>query len=118
MRPLLFALAAAFGLVLVPGSSSIASAAEPKVSSISSAPITIYGAKWCSACRTLERGLTDRKIPFDVVDVDENASAFARARAAAGATNAIPLTGIARSSDTIWVVGADVDAVDRAHRGE
>jgi len=115
MRPLLFVLAATVGLA---ASSSIAGAAEPNVSSISSSPITVYGAKWCSACRALERGLTDRKIPFEVIDVDDNPSAFARARAAAGATNAIPLTGVVRSRDTVWIVGADVDAVERAQRGE
>jgi mycoredoxin len=95
-----------------------AKAAEPNVSSMVTTPVTVYGAKWCSACRALERGLTDRKIAFAVIDTDENPQAFARARAAAGASNAIPLTGIVRSSDTVWVVGADVDAVDRAQRGE
>ena len=117
MRSLLFVLTAAFSVGLA-GSSSMASAAGPSVSSLSSAPVTVYGAKWCSACRALERGLTDKKIAFEVVDVDANPSAFARAREAAGATSAIPLTGIVRPSNTVWVVGADVDAVERAQRGE
>ena len=95
-----------------------AALAPPEVSSISTSPVTVYSAKWCSACRTLERGLNERKIAFDTVDVDVNPSAFTRAREAAGASNAIPLTGIVRSSNTVWVVGADVDAVDRAQRGE
>jgi mycoredoxin len=116
MRPLLFVLAAA--VVGLAGVSSPAGAAERNVSSIATSPVTIYGAKWCSACRTLERGLKDRKVPFDVVDVDENPSAYARAKTAAGATNAIPLTGIVRGSDTLWIVGADVDAVEKAHRGD
>jgi len=90
----------------------------PEVSSLSSSPVTIYGAKWCSACRSLERGLTDRKIAFDVIDVDDNPTAFAKARAAASAGGAIPLTGIVRTSNTVWVIGADIDAVDRAQRGE
>jgi glutaredoxin len=94
------------------------SAAGPSVSSLSSAPVTVYDAKWCSACRALERGLTERKIAFDTVDVDANPSAFARAREVAGASNAIPLTSIVRSTNTVWVVGADVDAVERAQRGE
>ena len=99
--------------------SSTADAAERNVSSISSSPITLYGAKWCSACRSLERGLADRKIPFDMVDVDDNPAAFARARAAANASNAIPLTGIVKpNGDTVWVVGADLEAVDKARRGE
>lgn len=109
-------------VLLVVGSVVVASTstseAAPNVSSLSSSPVTVYSATWCSACRSLERGLTERKIAFDVVDVDKNPTAFARARDAAGATNAIPLTGIVRSSNTVWVVGADVDAVDRAQRGE
>jgi len=110
-------IAAGFAVVV---SSAAASAAEPPpaVSSLSSTPVTVYGAKWCSACRSLERGLTERKIAFEVIDVDDNPAAFARARAAANAAGAIPLTGIVRSSNTVWVVGADVDAVDRAQRGE
>jgi glutaredoxin len=112
------ALAIVVAAVAVSGPVTMASAAAPKVSSLSSSPVTVYGAKWCSACRSLERGLTERKIAFEVVDVDANPSSFARAREAAGATNAIPLTGITRSGGTVWVVGADVDAVDRAQRGE
>ena len=107
-------------LAVAPGSGTARAAAlaPPDVSSLTTAPVTVYSAKWCSACRSLERGLNERKIAFDTIDVDANPSAFARARDAAGASNAIPLTGIVRSSSTVWVVGADVDAVDRAQRGE
>jgi glutaredoxin len=100
------------------GTSSAASAPRPRVSSLASAPVTVFDAKWCSACRALERGLTERKVAFDTVDVDTNPAAFARAREAAGASNAIPLTSIVRTTNTVWVVGADVDAVERAQRGE
>ena len=115
LRSLLFALVAGIGAA---GSSGIAQAAGPNVSSLTAAPVTVYGAKWCSACRALESGLRDRKIAFEAVDVDDNAAVFARARAASGSGNAIPLTGIVRSNDTVWVVGANVDAVDRAQRGD
>jgi len=121
-RSLLLGLVALVGVGLaITGGSSTASAAAlapPDVSSLTTSPVTVYSAKWCSACRSLERGLTERKIAFDTVDVDANPSAFSRARDAAGASNAIPLTGIVRSTNTVWVVGADVDAVDRAQRGE
>lgn len=115
MRSLLLVLAATVGAAAF---SFRAGGAERNVSSMSASPVTVYGATWCSACRALERGLTDRTIAFSVIDVDDNPAAFARARAAAGATNAIPLTSIVRGSNTVWVVGADVDAVDRAQRGE
>ncbi|MBX3234250.1 MAG: hypothetical protein KIT84_04135 [Labilithrix sp.] len=88
------------------------------VSSLQTSPVTVYAAKWCSACKALERGLEGRKIAFDRVDVDESPAAFERARAAAGAGGAIPLTSVARAEGTVWIVGADVDAVDRAQRGE
>lgn len=114
LRSLFFVVGAAVVVGFV-GSPSVASA---DVSSFSSSPVTVYGAKWCSACRTLEGGLKDRKIAFEVIDVDDNPSAFSRARTASGAASAIPLTSIVRTSNTVWVVGADIDAVDRAQRGE
>src|SRR5262249_33849197 len=49
-----------------------ADAAPTGVSSLSSSPVTVYSAKWCSACRSLIAGLQARKIGFDVIDVDEN----------------------------------------------
>lgn len=91
-------------------------AATAGVSSLTSSSVTVYGAKWCSACKSLERGLADRKIAFDLVDVDDNPSAFERAKSASGQGNAIPLTSITRTSGTVWIVGADVDGVDRAQR--
>ncbi len=104
-----------FVLCLAVSSSAGDAHAAPAVSSLaSSSPVTVYGAKWCSACKTLEHGLSSRKIAFDVVDVDDNPSAFARARTAAGASNAIPLTSVVRDNQTAWIVGADVDAVERA----
>ncbi|MDF2695285.1 MAG: hypothetical protein K0S65_3668 [Labilithrix sp.] len=114
VRSVGFVLALVLG---VAGVSNTASAGSG-VSSLTSSAVTVYGAKWCSACRALESGLKDRKIAFEVVDVDDNPAAFARARDAAGAGNAIPLTGVVRSSGTVWVVGANVDAVDRAQRGD
>jgi glutaredoxin len=108
-RAVLFVLTAAAASIATP-----AADAAPSVSSLASAPVTVYGAKWCSACRALESGLADRKIAFEIVDVDDNPSAFARARAAAGTSNAIPLTSVAKSSATVWIVGANVDAVEHA----
>lgn len=107
--PLLVALA-----VLASGAS--VADASPNVSSLSSSPVTVFGAKWCAACKSLEAGLTDRKIAFEVIDVDDNPSAFARARSASGTSGAIPLTSIVKNGSTTWVLGADVDAVDRAQR--
>jgi glutaredoxin len=89
-------------------------ASASAVSSISSAPVTVYGAKWCSACRSLEKALNDRKIGFDLIDVDDNPAAFDKAKAASGQGSAIPLTSVTNGSKTTWIVGADIEAVDRA----
>ena len=80
--------------------------------------VTVYGAAWCGACRALEQGLRARQIPFEIIDVDKNPSAFAYAKKSAGAGNAIPLTGVARKMATRWIVGADVAAVEKAYKGE
>jgi mycoredoxin len=114
LAPFAFAAAVVAASLASPRTAS----ADSGISSLSTSPVTVYGAKWCSACRTLEGGLKDRKIAFEVIDVDDNPTAFARARASSGASNAIPLTSITRSSNTVWVVGSDIDAVDRAQRGE
>jgi hypothetical protein len=86
------------------------------VGSVARADVTICAASWCSACRTLEKGLRERDVPFEVVDVDKFPDAFAKARQASGAGNAIPLTGVARATDTLWIVGADIDGVERGYR--
>lgn len=81
------------------------------------AKVTVYGATWCSACKSLEASLRNRGIPFELVDVDENPGAYAIAKKAAGA-NAVPLSNIVRGPAQTWIVGADPDAVERAYRGQ
>lgn len=81
------------------------------------AKVTVYGATWCSACKSLEASLKSRGVPFELIDIDENPGAFAIAKKAAGA-NAVPLTNILRGPSQTWIVGADADAVERAYRGQ
>lgn len=112
MKSLVIAALTAAGLALV------ASGASAAPGTLAKSDVTVYGATWCPACRALEKGLGERNVPFDVIDVEKNPQAFERARSAAGAGNAIPLTGVAKSTgDTVWIVGADVDGVERAYRG-
>jgi mycoredoxin len=92
--------------------------APPRVGiSSSDSSVTIYGASWCSACRSLEGKLDQRRIPFSVIDVDKNREAYDRARKASGMGSAIPLTHITQNGST-WVQGDDADAVERAYKGE
>lgn len=114
LRPLVAGAALSIAFAVTVLAPTGAGAAQPNVSSLSAGGVTIYGAKWCSACKSLERGLTDRKIAFEIVDVDDNPAAFAKARAASGAGGAIPLSNVTTSTKTTWIVGADVEAVDRA----
>lgn len=85
--------------------------------SSSDTSVTIYGATWCSACRSLEAKLDTRKIPFSVIDVDKNRDAYDKARNASGLGSGIPLTHITKHRAT-WVQGDDADAVERAYNGE
>ena len=90
----------------------------PNVSSLSHADVTVYGAKWCSACKTLEAGLKEKDIPFDLIDVDDSPGAYEKAKSASGAASVIPLTSVMRESNTTWFVGADVNGIAKAYRGE
>lgn len=115
-------LLATSGIVMLLGVASFAvrpreAEAAPSTTSLAKSDVTIYGATWCPACRALESGLRSRQVPFEVVDVDKSPQAFERARAAAGSGGSIPLTGVLRGSDTAWIVGADVDGVERLYRG-
>lgn len=113
-----FGLASLVVLASVPREADAAprSDGERNTSSLAKSDVTIYGAMWCPACRALESGLRARQVPFEVVDVDKSPQAFERARAAAGAGSSIPLTGVVHGSDTSWIVGADVDGVERLYR--
>ncbi len=104
------------GLGLAVFGVSRSTAGEPDPDTVT-AQVTVYGAKWCGACKQLEQALRDKSIPFDEIDVDDNPGAYAWAKKATG-QNVIPLTSIARKTDLKWVVGANVSAVEKAYRGE
>lgn len=85
--------------------------------SSSDTSVTIYGATWCSACKSLEGKLDTRKIPYSVIDVDKNRDAYDKARNASGMGPGIPLTHITQHRST-WVQGDDADAVEKAYNGD
>jgi mycoredoxin len=118
LSPLLIcALAVAASLLSDKGHAAPAAPSPGRVELPSSADtgVTIYGASWCGPCKSLEQGLRERQIPFDEIDIDRNPTAFERARQATG-TSAIPQTSIAGNGGVVWVIGADVAAVERAYR--
>jgi glutaredoxin len=123
VSPRFRALSAAFAATLALSLAAFGHAASrpaeaPRVG-VSSAvsAVTVYGASWCGACRSLEAKLAQRNIPFEKIDVDRNRDAYDRARAASGMGSGIPLTNIVRDTVT-WVQGDDADAVERAYKGQ
>lgn len=82
------------------------------------ATVSVYGATWCGACKQLEAALVERQIPFAVIDVDKNPTAYQWAKKASGGTNAIPLTSVARKTDVQWIIGSNIAAVEKAYKGQ
>jgi glutaredoxin len=113
------ALAAALALTLAPGGHAATRPAPPPRVEISSAvtTVTVYGADWCGACKSLEAKLAQRNVPFEKIDVDRNREAYERARTSAGMGNGIPLTHVAKESPR-WFVGDDAEGIERAYKGD
>jgi hypothetical protein len=113
------ALAAALVVTLAPGGHAAPRPAPAPQVGVSSAVTTVivYGAEWCSACKSLEAKLAQRNVPFEKVDVDRNREAYDRARSAAGLGNGIPLTHVAKEPPK-WFVGDDADGIERAYKGD
>lgn len=79
--------------------------------------VTVYTAPWCGACRMLEAGLQERKIPFQAINIEKNTDAFRHAQQVTGAS-AIPLTNVVYDGKEQWVIGVNLQAVERAYRGQ
>jgi glutaredoxin len=113
------AIAAALALTLTAGGHAASRPSAPPHVGISSSQnsVTVYGATWCSACRSLEAKLDERHIPYYMVDVDKNREAYDHARKSSGMGSGIPLTHITQNAST-WVQGDNPDAIERAYKGE
>jgi glutaredoxin len=116
MRPLvtLFALVA---LTLAPADAARSGVGVRPAVAAELGVVTVYGAKWCGPCHSLQDALKERSIPFDYVDIDENPGAWSMARKASG-SNGIPTTSIKRGPYISWVIGSDANAVERAYKGD
>jgi len=112
---------APFALLALAVGATLATAApvEASRSSIqaSSAQVTVYGARWCGPCKVLEQGLQERGIPFEIVDIDDNPGAWEIARKASG-SNGIPVTSVIRGPHIRWIIGANINAVEQAYKGD
>lgn len=113
-------IAATVALLLAAGGQAASRPSAPPLRagiSSSQSSVTVYGASWCSACRSLEAKLNERRIPFDMIDIDKHREVYERARNASGMGSGIPLTHITKNTST-WVQGDDADAIERAFKGD
>jgi glutaredoxin len=80
--------------------------------------VAVFTATWCSACKTLERELRTRGVPFHTIDIDQNPRAYEAAKEATG-KSVVPISRVTRSrEDVVWIVGTDADGVEKAYRGD
>ena len=81
---------------------------------VADASVIIYGAEWCSACRSAARYLSQKGVPFVEKDIEADASARAemseKARAAGLAPSGIPVLDVRGRILT----GFDPGSIDRA----
>lgn len=73
---------------------ALAPAPEP-VAAASDAPVILYGASWCGACKQAAQFLTQRGVPFIEKDIEKEPAArdelMQKARAQGVSTNGIPV---------------------------
>ena len=98
------------------GASNEASAA-PSINP-DAASVTIYGAKWCPACHSLEASLRQRSIPFRVIDIDKHPAAYSAAAKASGKYRGVPLTRVQNGATVTWFEGSvSAREIDHARTG-
>jgi glutaredoxin len=52
--------------------------------------ITMYSTQWCGDCRVAKRFLTEKRIPFDEIDIDRDSAAADRVIRWSGGRRVIP----------------------------
>ena len=53
-------------------------------------PLTVYGAPWCPHCKRVKKFLAAHRVPYDVVDIDENPEGIERLKALQDGGQIIP----------------------------
>lgn len=86
------------------------------------AHVTVYGTKWCGACKSLQSDLTRRGVPYEAVDLEDpkagNTPSGQRANEIpSNMRGSVPVTRVKqRSGKVVWVKGADGAGVESAYR--
>lgn len=76
--------------------------------------VTVFGSRWCPACRSLERSLKARGVPYAYVDL-ESARPGSTEGMPAEMRNVVPVTKVMHAGQITWVKGADAAGVERAY---
>ena len=76
---------------------------------MSSSPITMYGAEWCSDCRRAKTVLDASGVAYDYVDLEAVPDGADRAFAISGRTN-IPVIAFADGSHLVEPSNAELEA--------
>lgn len=97
------------------GHAQAAGDAAPTFGSTSGS-VTIYTSVGCGPCKNLQHKLSERNIPFLAIDVDQNRDAYLHAQVASGGKSGVPLTDINQGQQDVWILGDDIDAVEKAYR--
>jgi mycoredoxin len=59
------------------------------------APVTVYGTRWCAATQAVRRHLDRLGVPYRYVDIEANPNAAARVRWVTGGTLSHPVVDVA-----------------------
>ena len=74
------------------------------------APLTVYTTSWCGYCHRLMTVLKSNKIPFDVVDIEQDPAAAAFVGSVNGGNKTVPTVKFSDGTTLTNPSAADVEA--------
>jgi mycoredoxin len=77
---------------------------------MTNAPLTVYTTSWCGYCHRLMTVLKSNKIPFDVVDIEEDPAAAAFVGSVNGGNKTVPTVKFSDGTTLTNPSAADVKA--------
>jgi mycoredoxin len=77
---------------------------------MTNAPLTVYTTSWCGYCHRLMTVLKSNKIPFDVVDIEQDAAAAAFVGSVNGGNKTVPTVKFSDGTTLTNPSAADVKA--------
>jgi mycoredoxin len=77
---------------------------------MTNAPLTVYTTSWCGYCHRLMTVLKSNKIPFDVVDIEQDPAAAAFVGSVNGGNKTVPTVKFSDGTTLTNPSAADVEA--------